>query len=119
MIGRRLNSKVEGMKISLVRSGGVAGMRLEATVDTGVLPPDTARKFHALVEEADLPQLSEPTIKVKSAPDRFRYTLTVEDGDRKHSIIFEERRVPEAVQPLFEAVWAGLGTGPGTKKRKS
>src|SRR5215471_6288923 len=67
------------MRISLVRSGGVAGMRLEASVDTAALEPDKAERFHNLVEEADLPRLSEPTIKVKSEPDRFRYTLTVED----------------------------------------
>jgi len=103
------------MRISLVRSGGVAGLRLEATVDTSVLDPDNAQRFHNLVDEADLPGLSEPTIKVKSEPDRFRYTLTVEDGGRTHSITFEERRVPEAVQPLFEAVWGGLGAGPGTQ----
>ncbi len=103
------------MRISLVRSGGVAGMRLEASVDTAVLDPGTAQRFHNLVDAADLSALSEPTIRVKSEPDRFRYTLTVEDGERKQSITFEERRVPEAVQPLFEAVWAGLGAGPGTQ----
>ncbi len=103
------------MRISLVRSGGVAGMRLEATVDTSVLDKDTAERFHSLVQAADLPRLSEPTIRVKSEPDRFRYTLTVDDEGRQHSITFEERRIPEAVQPLIEAVWEGAGTRPGTQ----
>jgi emfourin len=103
------------MRISLVRSGGFAGLRLEATVDTSALDPEIAQRFHKLVEAADLFSLSEPTINVKSEPDRFRYTLTIDDKGREHSITFEERRVPEAVQPLFEAVWGGLGAGPGTK----
>ena len=103
------------MKISLVRSGGFAGMRQEVSVDTSDLDPSVARRFRELVESADLPRHSEPTIRVKNDPDRFRYTLTVEDLGRQHSITFEEHRVPDSVRPLIDAVWEGGGSGPGTQ----
>jgi emfourin len=103
------------MKISLVRSGGFAGMRQQVHVDTSALDPNSAQQFRKLVDAADLPLLSEPTIRVKSEPDRFCYTLTVDDGVQQHSITFEEHRIPDSVRPLIEAVWEGGGPDPGTQ----
>jgi hypothetical protein len=104
------------MRISLVRSGGVAGMRRETTIDTSELAPILAQEFHRLVESADLPGLVEPAIRPKTEPDRFRYTLTVEDGARRHAVTFEEHRVPEPLQPLVAALQRGTGEpGPGTQ----
>lgn len=91
------------MRVSVVRSGGVAGMRRSATLDTDSLDPKQAEDLRRLVLDANLPDLGEPTIS--TAADRFHYTLTVEDGARRESVMFPEERVPERLRELFELLW--------------
>jgi hypothetical protein len=92
------------MKISLVRTGGVAGMRQETMVDTATLDPGSAGRFHRLVAAADMGRLPEPTLSVHHQPDSFRYALKVEDGVRTHTVLFEEHREPERLEPLIAAL---------------
>ncbi|HEY6929445.1 MAG TPA: protealysin inhibitor emfourin [Thermoanaerobaculia bacterium] len=104
------------MKISLVRTGGVAGMRREATIDTAHLGPRDSEEIHRLVTEAaDEPALAKTSGRPSGA-DRFHYTLTIEDGGRRRALTFEEERTPERLRPLLDAVWrvaaAGSGSGP-------
>ena len=63
---------------------------------------------------ANLQRLSEPTLAAAKSPDRLRYKLTVVHGARKHTVTFDEHRIPEAVKPLIEAVWSGASPGPDT-----
>jgi hypothetical protein len=102
------------MKITLVRTGGVAGMRRVVEIDTDDLDPVRARELERLVAAANLQRVSEPTLTAGRAPDRLRYKLTVVHGARKHTVTFDEHRIPEAVKPLIEAVWSGAPPGPGT-----
>ncbi len=105
------------MRVSLVRSGGVAGMRRAAALDTDLLDPVRAAELRRLVEAADLATLSEPTIR--TAADRFRYTLTIEDGARLESLTFDEERIPERLVPLIELLWREAWETPeppGTRK---
>jgi hypothetical protein len=101
------------MKITLVRTGGVAGMRRTVELDTDDLDPVRARELERLVAAANLQRLSEPTLAAARSPDRLRYKLTVVHGARKHTVTFDEHRIPEAVKPLIEAVWSGASPGPG------
>lgn len=89
------------MKLALIRSGGVAGMPRRCVVRT---KPGSAeeKKFRALVSGADLARFPEPTIR--TGPDRLRYTLIVEDGETRHSILFDEQSTPEQFRPLIEAI---------------
>lgn len=98
------------MRISLVRSGGLAGIRREARVDTASLDEERAQELHRLVEAAELGKVSEPTIS--TARDRFHYTLTVEDGARQHTVTFAEEQTPEKLRPLVEALWREVGEEP-------
>jgi hypothetical protein len=102
------------MKITLVRTGGVAGMRRAIEIDTDDLDPERARELERLVKAANLQRLSEPTLTSDRAPDRLRYKLTVVNGTRKHSATFDEHRIPDAVKPLIDAVWSGAPPGRGT-----
>jgi len=92
------------MRISLVRSGGVAGMRREVKVDTAHMTPRAAEELARLVRHAPAPQ-AETSAGSRGAPDRFRYTLAVEDGEQKCAWTFDEEKTPEALRPLVEAVW--------------
>ena len=60
------------MKITLVRTGGVAGMRRAVEIDTDDLDPEHARELERLVKAANLQRLSEPTLTSDRAPDRAR-----------------------------------------------
>jgi hypothetical protein len=88
------------MRVSLVRSGGFHGIRRSAVVDTDALDREGAEQLRRLAWEADLSRIGEPTMSV--SPDRFRYTLTIEEGARKETLSFPEDRVPDSVRPLFE-----------------
>src|SRR6202011_2382560 len=58
---RSYDGESEGrMKITLVRTGGVAGMRRAVEIDTDDLDPELALELERLVKAANLQRLSEP-----------------------------------------------------------
>lgn len=79
------------MKISATRSGGILGVSEElGPIDTGSLPGELGREIEAEVQRVgffDLP--AEPSAH-EPWPDAFHYGITVEDGDRSHSVSFED-----------------------------
>jgi hypothetical protein len=89
------------MKITFVRSGGFAGMRLALDLDTADLPAHEAAQLLQLIDEArgDLHDASNS----RAAPDRFEYRLAfdLEHGERvAHTLC--EPEVPDSVRPLIE-----------------
>ena len=94
------------MRISLARSGGFAGVRRAIEIDTSRLHPRLAEELHRLVEQAPTPEAGGDARKGSpGAPDRFRYRLAVDDGQRQCAWTFDEDRPPEKLRPLVEAVW--------------
>ncbi|MBI3244583.1 MAG: hypothetical protein HYZ49_20070 [Chloroflexi bacterium] len=91
------------MKIMFERSGGVAGMRVTTTVNTDTLPANEAQMLREMVDKAkffDLPAvLAAP--KSNNA-DRFQYKLTVEVGNRRHTVETGETAAPPTLQPLIQ-----------------
>jgi len=99
------------MRLSLVRTGGLAGMRREATLDTERLDPSRAAELRSLFDAAGLGELSPAASEGAGGPDRFRYTLTVEEGGKKRTVRFTEE-TSEPVRRLVEAVWREASTEP-------
>jgi hypothetical protein len=103
------------VRIRLVREGGVAGISRSAVVDTETLDPHRAKELHRLVEAADLANLPKAPGKSEGR-DRFRYLLTVDDGQASREARFSEEDAPEPLRALLEAIRresdAG-GTPPG------
>ena len=92
------------MKISLVRTGGVTGMRREVTVDTDRLDADRAGELRRAVEEADASGLFEsPDVARGGRPDRFGYHVTVEDRRGKREARFSEEQAPRLVESVWKA----------------
>ena len=89
------------MKLALIRSRGVAGMPRRAIVEP---KPGSAQEaeMRRLVARADLGKFPDPTIR--TGPDRLLYTLSVEDGEERHSVPFDDERTPESFRPLMEAI---------------
>jgi hypothetical protein len=96
------------MRLKLRIVGGFTGEAGADTrqVDFDRLPTSVATRLHSLVQRAD-PFSLPPTLK-KSTPQPwdFRYTLTVEDGNRHHTIVFHKDAVSPALRELVEALEA-------------
>jgi len=84
-------------------------MRREATIDTADLGPRDSEEIHRLVKAAaDEPAAAKSP--EPAGPDRFHYTLTIEDGGRRRALKFAEERTPERLRPLLDAVWRAAET---------
>ncbi|PSB24198.1 hypothetical protein C7B82_27930 [Stenomitos frigidus ULC18] len=88
------------MQITLERSGGFTGMPLTITVDTAKLSPDNAARLRHLVEAADFFRLPD-RVSTPAQPDRFEYTVTIQEGTQKHTITVGEAAIPEPLKPLL------------------
>ena len=90
------------MKAIYERTGGFAGIRLRLQVDTADLQQEDTRRFQQLVEGADFFNLPANMIPSKPPPDRFQYTVTIEDEERKHTVALSEATLPVNVRPLTD-----------------
>lgn len=91
------------MKIHFEQSGGfVAGVRrLPVIIETDSLSAEEAKKWQELVTAADFFNL--PAISSSAAArDAFSYRVTVESGEKQHSIQTQSGSVPTVLAPLIE-----------------
>jgi len=95
------------MKICLVRSGGLAGMRREVTVDTETLDPARAEELRGAVHSAEREGLFDEATAPAHADhrDRFRYRLTVEDDRGTREARFSEGDASDTAALVIDAVW--------------
>jgi hypothetical protein len=91
------------VRIRLVREGGLAGISRAAVVDTETLDPHRAKELHRLVEAANLASLPKAPGKPEGR-DRFRYFLTVDDGQESRETRFSEEEATEPLRALLEAI---------------
>jgi hypothetical protein len=88
------------MQITLERSGGFTGMPLTIKVDTAALSPAQVTQLRHLVDATDFFHLP-ATTATPAQPDRYEYEVTVQEGDRTHTITFGDVAVPERLKPLL------------------
>lgn len=89
------------MLVLFERSGGFAGVPVTITIDPETLSPADATQLTYLIEQADFFNL--PTTTPTSAkPDRFQYEVTIQAGDRHHTIRTGEATAPETLKPLLD-----------------
>lgn len=86
------------MRVTLTRSGGVAGIRLHCSVDSEQLSGRDAARLRKLLAAADLPRHCSGS-GVSRTPDALHYTLATEDGADQKSFQFGDE-VPESVSAL-------------------
>jgi emfourin len=82
------------MRIELKREGGLAffpGLARPRTVELQALPAEQAEALERSVQEAHFFE-QPPVVGAASAggADRTRYLVTVEEGERKHSVLLTE-----------------------------
>ncbi len=92
------------MRVTLVRTGGVGGIRREARFDPGDLLPEQVAAVRDCVEKL----LGKPPARrlPSRGPerDRFRYTVTLEEAGLCRSVTFQEGEEPPALRPLLAAL---------------
>jgi Emfourin len=90
------------MKITIVRTGGLAGMRAQlGPVETGQLGEAGVRIANE-VEKAGFFELpSELPVRTR-IDDGFNYAMTIEDGERRHSVSYGDGTELSARRPVAE-----------------
>lgn len=90
------------MKIYFERSGGFAGIRMSAFIDTMLLDRDEANKLQTIIENSLFFDLPTKTVEPKFGADYFRYKITIETQDKKHSIEVTDMTISPAIKPLID-----------------
>ena len=89
------------MRISLERSGGFMGRKVNFSLDLDDLPHDQAESLQELLKKADFFALPDNLIS-KPLPDEFTYTITVETANLRHSVHFSDTSTPDSLRPLLD-----------------
>ena len=97
------------MRVSVVRGGGLAGLIRTVSADSDQLAPSDRRELAALVQQTGLLDAETVPGSGEHEPDRFTYTVTVEDRGRRRKIAFPERSLPEEVRNLIS--WVNTVSG--------
>ena len=76
------------MRIRVVQSGGIAGLRSEHELDTDALPEEARQTLTQLVQGVAFFGLS--PARVSKLPDMIQYRVRIEEGDRAHEVTFDD-----------------------------
>lgn len=87
--------------IHFERSGGITGLTLSCTVDTGSLDSSEVEQMHNLIKQADTERKSAVIESVKPQPDQFIYRITIKNEDQTEVIVMYESEVPAMLRPLI------------------
>jgi hypothetical protein len=88
------------MHVYFERCGGFAGLRLSTTVDSDTLTHEDQQLLADMVAASDFFQVPPQIIAPSPGPDRFQYKITIESGDKRHTVVVDEQVVPSALRPL-------------------
>jgi hypothetical protein len=97
---------MDPIRIELERSGGVAGISLRSSIDTGALPPDEAQDIARLVDRIEFADLARRPHRPTRGADRFQYDLTVQQGATRYRLSLPEGAIPTELKPLLERLIA-------------
>ena len=94
--------------ISVVRSGGITGERVELSIDTAELTDEAAAELHALIEECRFFERRQTALSrsvrglfPRPARDIFRYDISIARGDRRKRIVVDDLSIDPALQRLI------------------
>ena len=90
------------MRIRVVQSGGIAGLRSEHELDTDALPEEARQSLTRLVQGSAFFGLS--PARVSRLPDMIQYRVRIEEGDRAHEVTFDDACDDAPLLELVERV---------------
>ena len=87
------------MKVRLVQSGGFLGIIRACEIDSSILGPDAAQDLERMVRGSGISdsgaRLSE------DARDLVQYEITIEDGDRTLTVVFDDDSIPPSARAMI------------------
>jgi hypothetical protein len=83
------------MKITVVRSGGFTGISM---------PPKVLETEDAELQALALETVATASIETERGLDMMQYTITIENGNDGHKLLFMDRLLPEKAQKLVDYV---------------
>ena len=86
--------------IVLRRTGGLAGMRLEVTVDLRS-DPSGARGLAELLQDVDVMELTRRAAADTQVADGYRYDLTLVGESGREELSFADAAVPAELRPVI------------------
>lgn len=89
------------MKINFERTGGFAGIRMTAMLDTELMHQEEASHLEKMVDVSNFFDLPEILSAPEKGADYFQYRLTVELERQKHTVEVSEACVPDELRPLL------------------
>lgn len=105
------------MRIYLKRSGGFAGMQLQANLDTNMLSAEEEAAIEQLLTDVNFFEMpSEPA--AAAGVDQFTYELRVVSGEEEHTICFTEEEAPLEMYSLFRHLTAVARRAPDSPENE-
>jgi hypothetical protein len=89
------------VRIILKRSGGFAGIQTAASLDLEKLPEKKAAEARLLIEKSKFFDLPKTVRAKRPEPDRFQFDVTIEDGDRSHTVSIAEEAASKDLKLLL------------------
>jgi hypothetical protein len=90
------------MRIKFERTGGFAGMKIQAAFDVDELPPEQADPLKTLLDQAEFFSLPSQFSSRPGVADQFEYDISVEADGKEHRVRTSDGAAPEALRPVFE-----------------
>src|SRR5712692_10147380 len=90
------------MRIDFERSGGIAGTRLAAAIDTRSLKAQEIEALEELLRRSDFFQAPPNLGRDDPSADRFHYVVTIADPARKHTVSRGESELSPSMRALID-----------------
>ena len=90
-------------RIALRRTGGLTAMRLEVEVDLRSGDP-ASTELAALLQGLDVAAAGARAASAPPVPDGYRYELTVDRGDGRQELSFEDGAMPPELRPVIRVL---------------
>ena len=90
------------MRIRVVQSGGIAGLRSEHELDTDQLPVESRERLAQLVQGVAF--FTRSPEQVSKLPDMIQYRVRIEEGARAHEVTFDDGCGEAPLLELVECV---------------
>ena len=90
------------MKAQIVRTGGFAGIQMTTSVDSDTLEPEVTKQLRQIIKNAGFFALPTVISAGNSQADRFQYKITVQDGNKSHTVTVSESSLSGGIKQLVE-----------------
>ena len=89
-------------KIQIKRSGGFAGVSRGGEVRSGELSAEEAEELHRLATDVDFTAKKRDAPGQPGQPDRFQYSLVVDNGSEQYELEVGEGSMDEQMKALVQ-----------------